>query len=264
LTGSAGRSSGAAIREVLAMDIYPIPIPKALLDAAPENERTLHLTAGQLVNDLNILRNLTLIALNPVSGHEIITHARRATVILMLKLMAGKLNEGWEFIRQQFSPLYTKYEGDLSDSAKQLLDELKKYFGKSNVVNIIRNKAGFHSDVEVMKKGYEFFPETEIFVDFLADHPGQCLYFSSEIIAIVGMTRLIEKDDWKAGIDKIECDITGISGKMINFFLEYMRAFLERYIPDAGKDVHKDKFAIPDGPPIDTITIPFFCTPPKN
>jgi hypothetical protein len=112
------------------MDIYPVQIPKVLLDAAPENERILHLMAGQLANELNILTKLTMIAFNPVAGHEILTHANRATGMLMLKLSAGKLNEGWQFISQQFAPLYKKYEATLSDTAKQRLDELKKYFGK--------------------------------------------------------------------------------------------------------------------------------------
>jgi hypothetical protein len=132
------------------------------------------------------------------------------------------------------------------------------------VVNVIRNKAGFHSDAETIKRGYDFFPHTELFVDYLSEHRGHCLYFSSEIMAVVGMARLIDKNDWKAGITKVVGEITEMSGKMADFFLEYMRAFVEMYIAANVTDVHKDKFTIADGPPIDTVTIPFFCAPPKN
>jgi hypothetical protein len=61
------------------MDIYPIQIPKALLDTAPENERMLHLMSGQLANELNILTKLTMIAFNRVSGHEILNRANTVT-----------------------------------------------------------------------------------------------------------------------------------------------------------------------------------------
>jgi hypothetical protein len=90
------------------------------------------------------------------------------------------------------------------------------------VVNVIRNKAGFHSDAETIKRGYDFFPHTELFVDYLSEHRGHCLYFSSEIMAVVGMARLIDKNDWKAGITKVVGEITEMSGKMADFFLEYM------------------------------------------
>jgi hypothetical protein len=215
--------------------------------------------AGQLANDLNILTKLTTIAFNPVGGHEIFARANAATGMLMLKLLAGKINEGWLLIGQQFSPLYKKYEGELSDEAKVALDYLKKYFGKSNVVNIIRNKVGFHSDMQIIQKGYEFFPTTEIFVDYLTESQGHSLYYSAEIISAVGITHLIDEHDWRAGIDKITLEIGEIAVKMVVFFLEYMKAFVQRYIAHGVTDIHKDKFTIADGPPIDTVTIPFFC-----
>lgn len=246
------------------MDIYPLQIPKALLDAAPENERILYLMAGQLANDLNILSNLAIIVMNPVSGHEIFARARTATTMLFLKLLAGKVNEGWKLFGQKLSPLYPKYEADFDDAAKQRLDELKKYFGKSNVVHIVRNKAGFHSDTELISRGYASFPDTEVFVDYFSETPGHCLYFSAELISVVGMTHVINESDWRMGLTRIADEICGIAERLGRLLIEYMRVFLEKYLTNSVNDINVTMCTIPDGPPIDTVTIPFFCAPPRN
>ena len=84
------------------MDIYPIHFSKALLNKVPEDERTFHLMAGQLANDLNILSKLIIIFSNPVSGHEILRRANTTSAILLIKLLAGRLNEGWELMCRHF------------------------------------------------------------------------------------------------------------------------------------------------------------------
>jgi hypothetical protein len=86
------------------MDIYPIRFSKALLNKVPEDERTLHLMAGQLANDLNILSKLIIILLNPVSGHEIIRNANTTSATLLIKFLAGRLNEGWELMVSSVFP----------------------------------------------------------------------------------------------------------------------------------------------------------------
>lgn len=133
------------------MELYPVRYPKALLDAAPEDERTFHLMVGQLANDLNIMTKLLIYSMNPVSD-ELSTQASTAITMLMIKQLAGRLYEGWKTIKSQFSPLHKKYETGMSAEAKQCLDELKKYFGPNNLVNKIRNKSGFHSDPNLAKK----------------------------------------------------------------------------------------------------------------
>jgi hypothetical protein len=264
------------IRAAADMDIYPIRFSKALLNKVPEDERTFHLIAGQLANDLNILSKLIIILLNPVSGHEILRRANTTSAILLIKLLAGRLNEGWELMCRQFLPsnqsdrkrrpdhvsIYRRYAADFDDNAKAQLGKIEKYFGKkNNIVRTIRNRASFHADPTVLTKGYAKFTDDEIFVDFHSQYRGHCLYFSSEIINLLGMIQLANKTDWKSGIDQIVCETIEVADWFGDVILAFITAFTMKYIEPTLGDVEADKITINDGPPIDAVTIPFFCRP---
>jgi hypothetical protein len=162
------------------MDIYPIRFSKALLNKVPEDERTFHLMAGQLANDLNILSKLIIMLLNHASEQELLRRANTTSAILLIKLLAGRLNEGWELMCRQFFPskqsdgkrqsdhvsIYDRYVVDFDDYAKAQLDNIQRYFGKKNIVRTIRNRASFHADPTVLKKGYAEFTDDEILLIF--------------------------------------------------------------------------------------------------
>jgi hypothetical protein len=233
------------------------------LDAAPEDERTLFLIAGQFVNELNILTKLDYyFAKNSTSQQEIVKRANMTASMLLFQLTAGKANEGWELVKERFSPLYPRYEANLDDATKERLEELKKYFGKRNLVNAIRNRAGFHFDGEVMAMGYAEFPNTEVFRDYLAESHGNSLYYSAAIISTVGIAKITSESDWKAGLDKFAQEVPCIARKVADFLIGYMTAFIDKYV--AINDISEAKFEIEDGPPLDKVTIPLFCLPPVD
>jgi hypothetical protein len=246
----------------IAMELHPVTFSKALLDSIPEDERTFHVMAGQLANDLNILTKLMHMAMNPVAGHEVLTRANTTVAMLVIKLLAGRLNEGWELISRQFSPLYKRYESDLSDDAKQRLTKLKKYFGHKNLINTIRKQLAFHQDDKAVKRGYDALTNEEIFVDYYSPFRGHCLYYSSEIIAFLAMTKLVnpaDPDDWKAAIGQIVDETIRISTWIGDFILEFMRVFMVRYVAKSIDTI--EGITIDDGPPLDAVIIPFFCAP---
>jgi hypothetical protein len=245
------------------MELHPVTFSKALLDSIPKDERMFHVMAGQLANDLNILTKLMHMAMNPVAGHEVLTRANTTVAMLVIKLLAGRLNEGWELIKCQFPPLYNRYEGDLSDDAKQQYTNLKKYFSKKNLINAIRKQLAFHQDPKAVKSGYDAITNDETFVDYYSQFRGHCLYYSSEVIAFLAMTKLVnDADDCRAAIGQIVDETTRISKWIGDFILEFMRVFMVRYI--AGSIGSIEGITIDDGPPLDTITIPFFCAPPSR
>ena len=183
--------------------------------------------------------------------------------MFMIKSLAGRLNEGWKLI-EKHSSLYKKYEADLSVEAKEQLALLKKYFGNTNLVNTLRKKVSFHSDLETIKKGYESFSKEAIFIDCLSEYRGHCLYNSSELIGIMGMTSLVDGKDWASAIDKIAKEVVEVAGWMGEFILDFMKAFMTKYVSHTIQDIEKDKITIKNNPPMDSVIIPFFCSPPKK
>ena len=247
------------------MELHPVQFTKALLDGVPEDERTLYLMAGQLANDLNILAKLLIYAMNPVGGDAVLNHANTAIAMFMIKQLAGRLYEGWIMMRDHFSPLYKeKYRNDLSDKAKEGRQHLRRYFGPKNLINQIRNQSAFHSDPELAKKGYECFPQDGVFVDYLSEHRGHCFYYSSEIVAVMGLTQLVPGVTWQEAIRKIANEITDVTNWMSDFILGFMTAFMEKYVVRTIDNIAAGKITIESGPPIDTIIIPFFAAPPIN
>jgi len=248
------------------MDIYPMQYSKALLNTAPESERTLYLMAGQLANDLNILSKLLMYSTNEVKGGtELFVRVNTAVAMLQVKQLAGRLNEGWILIQTQFNPLFKIYEASLSSEALEKLREIKKYFNSANLVYKIRNQAAFHSDPTLAKNGFAFIPDSEPLVDFLSTYRGHCLYYTSELVAVMGLIQLEPTaSSWQNALDKIVSEVTNIPVVMTDFILGYMTAFAEKFIAPHIGDITANKFTIEDGPPADSITVPFFSAPPQD
>jgi len=242
-------------------DIYPIRFSKAQLDSAPEKERLFYLMICQLANDLNCLSKLIIIAANPIKGHEIKNIASTMMCWFLVKLLAGKLNEGWELIKSDFFPLYKKYENEFSDEEKKKLKELKKYFGKKNIIYEMRNKFSFHADQKMIRHGYQILPEGD-YVDFLSVYAGHCIYLTSETITTLAMTKMVESEDWKEAVNKITGEIMQVTGWMGDFILDFIKIFAIKYI--AQKIDVKDKITFEDSPDILSIEIPFFSNPPNK
>jgi len=245
------------------VDIYPVKFSKARLDTAPEDERLFHLIAGQLANDINCLGKLSILIMNPVGGHQLNDLANTMMAISLIKVLAGKTNEGWKLI-EKHSALFKRYRNDLSPDAINKLKEIKKYFNKQpNVIYEIRNKLSFHLDVNNLQRGYASFSSEEVFVDYLSVFTGHCIYYSSEIITIMSMVKMVKTDDWKEALLQIFGEVTRVSSWMGDFILDFMRVFMEKYITIDLYDIEKDKIIVEDGPDIYSVKIPFFCSPPK-
>jgi hypothetical protein len=247
------------------MELSPVTFSKGLLDAASEDERMFHVMAGQLANDLNILTKLMAMAMamDPVGKHVVLIRANSTLVVLMIRLIAGRLNEGWELIRRSFLPLHKKYESDLTPEAMRCLEELKKYFRKENLINKMRKKIAFHADGNTVREGYRAFSHDDTFVDYHSPFHGNCLYYSAEKIGGSAMLQLAgSRDDPQKAVNQIVDEINLISKLFGDFILDFMKVFMVRYVAHAIAEI--DQITIADGPPLDTVTIPFFCTPPDR
>jgi hypothetical protein len=57
------------------------------------------------------------------------------------------------------------------------------------------------------------------------------------------------------------CEIIEVAEWFGDVILAFMTAFTMKYIAPTLGDDEADKITINDGPPIDSVTIPFFCRP---
>jgi hypothetical protein len=138
------------------------------------------------------------------------------------------------------------------------LEELKKYFGKENIINKMRNKIAFHADMDTAREGYRAFSHDDMFIDYHSPFRGNCLYYSAEKIEGTAMLQLADSADPQKAVNQIVDEINLISKLFGDFILDFMNVFLVRYV---AHTIDIAQVTIADGPPLDTVTIPFFCTP---
>lgn len=152
--------------------------------------------------------------------------------MFLIRLLAGRLYEGWKTTRgKPFRDLYRKYENELTVETHQNLDLLKAYFGKTGcTVEKMRNKMGFHSDVELFKEGYKAFPPDETFIDYLAEAQGHCHYGAADIVNMFAMTKILPKVDWRTAYHQIADEIMSVSKQLTDVILDIMKVFMARYI----------------------------------
>jgi hypothetical protein len=124
-------------------EIHALSFTKAQLDLIPTDERLFYFMAGQILNDINILTKILIFAVNELTlssteGPE--RSAAKAQVVLILKLLAGRLYEGHKTISSTFSAkgFYKKYAADMSSDSVTELHKINKYFGSKNAIQRIR------------------------------------------------------------------------------------------------------------------------------
>ena len=129
------------------VEIFYIPLTKAHLAKIPLNERLFYFLASQLANDLNALTKLLWFAFNEYRTTDgLIQKAALSQVLLITKLLAGKLYEGHKLIAKMYSgkKLHQKYQTMLNDDGRTALQQINSYFGRNNLIKKIRNEFAFH------------------------------------------------------------------------------------------------------------------------
>jgi hypothetical protein len=126
----------------------------------------------------------------------------------------------------------------LSTKAEASLEELKKYFGRRNLVTEMRKKMAAHADIEEIRNAYRTLPHDEMLVDYISENRGNCLYYSSELVRIKAMCQLAHlSGDPQKAVNQILKEINRVSKLFGDFTLEFMKAFMVKYVMVTSGDI---------------------------
>jgi hypothetical protein len=246
--------------------LYRIELTKAHLDQIPHDERIFYLMASQLANDLNIIAKLLIFASNGVmkSSDPIQHHLATTQALLFIKMMAGRLHEGKRLLSKAFfnKGLWKKYKDDLPLGARAIFEEVNSYFGKENLIEKIRNKFAFHSDLDVIEGMYANAPKDALFIDYhSAQYKSHSLYYGAEALTLNAMLKVVGEPDSRAAL----LTLTQEPGRIAALFTDFVQSFtalmLTRFIGLKQDDLEGRKLDVADGPVIDDVTLPHFCVP---
>lgn len=253
------------------MELDQIKINKSALLKMPAHERDFFVLAGHIINELIILAKLILVAQNYLGGEgdndDPYARAAVSQQMLFVKIFASKLLEAWKSVRSRYyrpgeaehEPLSKIYHKLLTPESHEALKKLGCYFGGDNKIKTLRNKSGFHYDMNNLQSTLEAMPDNSEFVIYLADSGFNCLHFLSE--ATIGYAMLDAKDmeSFRIAFEKLFDEIIKVHGWMMTFLDDYIAIFGDRN----NLQLSQEKVDIGEVPIFEDHRLPLFTTVPN-
>lgn len=238
--------------------IHTITIPKEKFDEAPEEERLTYLMAGNLANDVLILQKLLIISSNTaIKLGDLHRPPVNGSTLLIIKLLAGRLYEGWNWLRgPSTNHIKKRFAQDKAGAAWTCYRSITGYFGRDNIIQTLRQKVGFHADAEAMQAGYALLgaqPMTEI----LSEQRGNSFYGSSDVTLIGTLCTLAKTDDVEVALTRIADEIAEVCNLFGDLVLEIAARFCIEVL-DIEAQAQLDQSVELEVPALADLRLPYF------
>lgn len=242
-------------------DLYVVPVTKAKLDSIPEDARVFFVHVGHLRNELMALQKLILASQQHEATNEILISMRTYQHLMLIKLLAGKLREGWELLTRLYfgAKLSLNYEQRLQMVGLEAIAALKKYFGKKGLMHDVRNNFAFHYSPEQIKLILADLEESDLKI-YWSDQTGNRFYQFSETIANIAMLEGIYKGDYVAALHKLMDQVLAVSRDFVTFCDAWIALVLQEYFPEIDSSDKLEKVTLSDLPKIEDIGLSYFIS----
>jgi hypothetical protein len=196
---------------------WTMPVTGRHLERLNTSERALMLGMWHATNELNALQKMILLANNLDVSGPIEEAGRSLNSWMLIKIFATKAFEAWEFFKsaQSFTDFRQTYLAD-SDAGKlvEAKDWLGKYFGRKNLLETVRNKAGAHYDYDFVLAASDQIADLDSFV-LLTEHQGNSLYWAAEEVMAQGFKRAAKADgDLRSVVDQIVGEVIEVATRL--------------------------------------------------
>lgn len=238
------------------MKIHTIHVPKAKLEKIPEIERAFYVHIGHLRHELMVLKKLLELSAKESPENPVLRDVGLSQQFIISRLIAGKVWEGWELTRKAYfsTKLSLTIGSDLPEDTKEALAALKKYFGKKNIIDRMRNEFAFHYDPLRIRTQLSLIEETDELKIYIADT--EDVFFQlSEIIVGSAMLEAVQPGDFVVAAEKFFKEIMNLSSQLVDFCDGCLHHMIKKYIGYQSEEAE-----IPDPPRCDDLRLPFFCT----
>lgn len=223
----------------------------------PEDDVVYLFMVTQLHNDVAAL--LALVSSNFPSPEQPLPLQVRGSVVsfMSIRLLAGRLEEGWKTIKDRFQMVFTKYAGAMDVGVVASHKELRSYFSKKNLIREIRDNASFHFDREQVRAAYQSMDDSADLTDFISRSLGNTTYFSAEGILTAAVLQLIpNREDFEDNADAIN-HVIGEVARIAHLFLDTTTAFTEEFykanLSDKLEAMRDDFTTVEDQPKLDDM-----------
>ena len=213
------------------MELLKVEIPKTKLSSVPKNERVFFVQAGNLLNDLSMLQKLWYFTTNTKTTNKIARAAQNIQALCLIRILAGKLDEGWQFLHKNYfgTCLSECYERMLSQSGKQCLNNIKNYFNsKNNLISLVRDYT-FHyfTSSEQISQIIDDAPPSEIFEMFMSNYYGNCVFSMSNVLLTFAILKFTSITNTNKAMEKLLQDVKKVTKWFGTFLGNCLLVFVE-------------------------------------
>jgi len=244
------------------MKLTKLQISKAELLSIPEKELELFIQLTNFYNDVTILQKIMVISGNSrekANNNKIVKMSLSSQALFFMRIQAGKLYEGWNMLGNHFFNNKTfsiEYNKKGSSQSKKNLSELKKYFGKDNLLENLRNNYAFHYSKESsnnMVKQIIDTPDSKIFEIYLSKEYGNCFFSIAQDLLNTSILEDIDSDDQAKAMKKYFQEIMDVTKWFLNFSQDCILVISKKYL-----QLNCEEIQIPEPQNLNDIRLPFF------
>jgi len=242
------------------MQLYKLIIHKNKLDNIPENERVFFILAGHISNELNVLRKFIIYCSNLEPKMDHILNSQLTQSLIIIRVTIGKIYEAWRIIRKIFygNNLSFYYEPLLNDAGKAALVNLKKYFKKSNLINIIRNQYSFHYNYENIAECIHKSIDDKDRIIYLSDIISNNLYAYCDSIINYAVLELCSPGHPETAINILMQETIKVGDWLIDFLTDCLIIMINKYFRNEDNKLLLEILNFDQLRSINEIEIPFF------
>ncbi|HEX8398352.1 MAG TPA: hypothetical protein VF644_13050 [Pyrinomonadaceae bacterium] len=212
------------------MKITTLEISKVEFDKIDESERIFYIIIGHLSNEITTLEKLLFLSITFSDTNKTLGSINASQSLLIARLIAGKVSEGWELLQKAFfaSKVSKVVEPDLSVEGRNALAELKRYFGKENLIRKLRNEFSFHYSPENVRKQLPSVKDIEELEICVTEKDEPFFVYSEELIT-KAILEEIDKSDYEKALDKLFAEIMKITRNFRIFCAESAILMMHKY-----------------------------------
>lgn len=216
------------------MNVYRARLNKEKLLQIPELERKLFLTIAHLQNEIRFSLYGVVWTHDFSSSNDAIVHGQLSFNFYYLRILAGKLHEGWQLLTNHYfahKNLSVDFNSNGSKEALSILKELSKYFSKKNTISEIRNNLSFHYSPDDLSQHLgEMSDDLDMYI--AKENDANTLYYFAEALANRGVLSKLGYSDNTNPIEAINAELIGVAKKFNKFNMLYMSYLISKHSPE--------------------------------
>jgi hypothetical protein len=166
----------------------------------------------------------------------IIKQGNSAYGMLMIRMLCGRLCEGWKIIGQYGNKLKTEYEPSMKPEDRDAFKAIRKYFnpkGSRPLIWQVRDTIAFHSLSSGVQSAFNAMPEADDIGDYLHSSMGNTLYYTTELMHYHTLQNLSGQTDGVSALGAILNDTSTQTSNFNRAIGGFTLVFAERYLSHA-------------------------------